>query len=337
MVMSSPQAKNEGPQRPHSDRNTRTGCRDESAEPRRAPKGTAASPQGGPTRAPPSSTGIASVLGFFVAVGVAGAVAWASGCRSESPPGASTDLPSRVSRLPAPAALPSMSSAAAGLTATAGARAAEAPASSSEVTEKPYAGPLLGATALQTPVYPTMEFSKKRLGYIRHGDKVPVDPTAVKSATCSQGWYHLLDGGYVCGKYASSDMKNPQVRLGVTAPNLDDILPYKYAYNTAHGTPLYRSVPSKEDMIRYEPYLEMSKKARHKKNGASDTEEAPPESPPSAPAPTPSAAAPAEEAGSADKASAVTAAIGIFDGGLPLAEEAAPPPPKVWWQPKTVR
>ena len=45
-------------------------------------------------------------------------------------------------------------------------------------------------------------------------------------------------------RYATLDIKSPQVRLGITPPNLDDVLPYKYAYNTAHGTPLYRSVPS---------------------------------------------------------------------------------------------
>ncbi len=46
------------------------------------------------------------------------------------------------------------------------------------------------------------------------------------------------------------------------AAELDDVLPDKYAFNTTHGTPLYRSVPSKDEMTRYEPYLESSKRKR---------------------------------------------------------------------------
>jgi len=64
------------------------------------------------------------------------------------------------------------------------------------------------------------------------------------------------------------------VKLGITAPNLEDVLPYKYAYNTAHGTPLYRSVPSKEEMLKYEPYLEAAKRAKKKAERAKEKEEA---------------------------------------------------------------
>ena len=90
---------------------------------------------------------------------------------------------------------------------------------------------------------------EKRVGYIRHGGKAPVDPTPIKAANCEAGWYHLLGGGYVCGKFVTLDLNNPQVRLGTTPPNLDDVLPYRYAWNTTMGTPLYKSVPSREDMM----------------------------------------------------------------------------------------
>ena len=68
-------------------------------------------------------------------------------------------------------------------------------------------------------------------------------PTARRAGTTCVG------GGYVCGKYVTLDLNNPQVRLGTTAPNLDDVLPYQYAWNTTMGTPLYKSVPSREDML----------------------------------------------------------------------------------------
>jgi hypothetical protein len=98
-------------------------------------------------------------------------------------------------------------------------------------------------------------YRDKRIGYIRQGGKAPVDPMPIKSQNCEAGWYHLLAGGYVCGKFATLDLNHPQVRLGTTPPNLDDVLPYKYAWNTTMGTPLYKSVPSREDMAQYEPYL----------------------------------------------------------------------------------
>ena len=65
----------------------------------------------------------------------------------------------------------------------------------------------------------------------------------------------------MCGKFATLDLNNPQVRLGTTPPNLDDVLPYRYAWNMTNGTPLYKSVPSREDMATYEPYLKAKQKA----------------------------------------------------------------------------
>src|SRR6185295_10579614 len=127
---------------------------------------------------------------------------------------------------------------------------------------KPYAGPLIGSMVTQAPIYVGMEaWRDKRIGYIRHGGKAPVDPTPIKSANCEAGWYRLLAGGYVCGKFATLDLNNPQVRLGTTPPNLDDVLPYRYAWNMTNGTPLYKSVPSRDDMVQYEPYLKAKQKA----------------------------------------------------------------------------
>jgi hypothetical protein len=259
-------------------------------------------------------TVLASAAGFGAAAAVAGALLWSYGCSGEPPPGASTETPSRANYLPPPSA----SVAAPPPSASATAVASAAPSASAEANaeEKPYTGPLLGALAIQTPVYPAMKFTKERLGYIRLGGKVPVDPKPIKAENCSQNWYHLVDGGYVCAKYATLDMSNAALKLGMTPPNLEDFLPYKYAYNTAHGTPLYKSVPSKEDMIKYEPYLEIAKKARKKaKEEAAKEEEED--------AGAPSAAAEGEDAGAPSASSTV-----VFDAGAPAEEEPAKP----WWQ-----
>jgi hypothetical protein len=202
-------------------------------------------------------------MGFTVAAAVGGALAWQGGCRNEPPPGPSVDVPPRVSSLAPPtarartSAAPSVASASSAAAATPSASGS----ASAAAADKPYSGPLLGALMLQTVI-----FSKHEMGYIRLGGKVPVEPGLVKdqSGKCSQGWYHLVDGGYVCARYATLDLKSPQVRLGITPPNIEDVLPYKYAHNSAHGTPLYRSVPSYEEMLKYEPYLDAAKKAKKK-------------------------------------------------------------------------
>jgi hypothetical protein len=216
----------------------------------------------------------ATVIGFAGAAVVGGVVAWSAGCRNEPPPGPSADLPPRIASLPVPTSSGSVKTASittANGKSTSSASPSDTPSASaspsaSSSADKPYAGPLLGALAVQTAVYPKPEYSKRMLGYIRLGGKVPVEGKAVRdeSGKCAAGWYHLVDGGYVCGKYATLDVNSAQVKLGITAPNLEDLLPYKYAYNTAHGTPLYRSVPSKEEMLKYEPYLEAAKKAKRK-------------------------------------------------------------------------
>lgn len=271
------------------------------------------------------STVLASAVGFGAAAAVAGVLLWSGGCGGEPPPGASTDKPPRVTYLPPPGSTIAPT-ATASATATATAQVAEATDAGAEepaAEEKPYTGPLLGALAIQTPVYPAMKFTKERLGYVRLGGKVPVDPKPIKAENCPANWYRLLDGGYVCAKYATLDMSNAALKLGITAPNLEEVLPYKYAYNTGHGTPLYKSVPSKEDMIKYEPYLEIAKKAKKKaeKDAAKEVAKEEDED----------AGAPSSPASVYDDADAgappPSGSVALLDAG-PAEEEPAKP----WWQ-----
>ncbi len=275
------------------------------------------------------SSVLASIVGFTAAAAIGGAVTWSSGCRNEPPPGPSVDLPPRASMLPAPSAHPRTGSVPpAAPSSVAVAPSASPAASGAPAADKPYTGPLLGALMLQTVIFPRPEFSKKELGYIRLGGKVPVEPGIVKDASgkCSQGWYHLVDGGYVCARYATLDIKSPQVRLGITPPNLEDVLPYKYAHNSAHGTPLYRSVPSKEDMIKYEPYLEAAKKAKRKADREKEKEDEADKVDRDLPS-----ADLEKTSDKGDKGDAVAKAesIGLFDldAGAPPEEKEKP-----WWQ-----
>jgi L,D-transpeptidase catalytic domain len=235
--------------------------------------GGAPAPHAPPPPRAAGSSALASVIGFAAAAAIGGAVTWSSGCRNEPPPGPSVDLPPRPSMLPAPSSHAKTASGAPSGSASA-VSAAPSASAAANAPDKPYTGPLLGGLMLQTVIFPRAEFSKKELGYVRLGGKVPVEPGIVKDASgkCSQGWYHLVDGGYVCARYATLDIKSPQIRLGITPPNLEDVLPYKYAHNSAHGTPLYRSVPSHEEMLRYEPYLEAAKKAKRKADREAERE-----------------------------------------------------------------
>jgi hypothetical protein len=254
----------------------------------------------------------ATLVGFTAAAAVGGAVAWSSGCGDNPPPGPSIDAPARVSSLPAPSG-----SGKAHPVASAPASATAAP-SGSAAAEKPWNGPYLGALMHSTPIFAKPEFSKKELGYIRLGGKVPVEPGVIKDAgtKCSAGWYKLVDGGYVCGRYGTLDLKSPQVRLGITPPTLEELLPYKYAHNSAHGTPLYRSVPSKEDMLKYEPYLDAAKKAKKKAEREKEKER------------EAEAADDAERDTAADKPDSLAKAdsLGLLDA------DAGAPEEKPWWQ-----
>src|SRR5262249_35126176 len=72
---------------------------------------------------------------------------------------------------------------------------------------------------------------------------------------CPEGWYELVEGGYVCGKYATFDLRDPRVRLAPAPPSLGASMPYKYGYALGDGTPVYRRVLSLEDRKEYEPWL----------------------------------------------------------------------------------
>ncbi len=132
-----------------------------------------------------------------------------------------------------------------------------------------YDGPLIGALFGQTPIMSDMEWPKKeedkrsgdkdkgsvRIGYIRQGQKVPVLPEAHRKPNCKDGWYELVQGGFVCGRYASLDLNHPKIKLAPHPPDLNTALPYQYGYNLANGTPLYRTLPSREERLKLEPWL----------------------------------------------------------------------------------
>lgn len=132
-----------------------------------------------------------------------------------------------------------------------------------------YKGPYFVVTHGSAGVFGDMVFDRKaKIGYLQSGARTPVEPEPVKKDNCTSGWYRVVSGGYVCGNDGTTDAASPAARFTTRQPNLDDILPYTYARNSKNGTPLYKSVPTPEQMLQYEPYLNASKKT-----SAEDTKE----------------------------------------------------------------
>jgi lipoprotein-anchoring transpeptidase ErfK/SrfK len=143
----------------------------------------------------------------------------------------------------------------------------------------PWEGARLGATnfvtsVLSAPLWPEdAEGGQEsvRLGYLRHGARVPVIPDPIVNDSCPDGWFELVMGGFVCGKNATLDPKNPRVRLAPHGPDLSKSLPYDYGVNIRNGTPLYRRVLSLEDRKKYEPWLVEAPRPAHVDPGAAST------------------------------------------------------------------
>jgi hypothetical protein len=109
-------------------------------------------------------------------------------------------------------------------------------------------------------IYAKPSFDRKlKLGYAQNGSRVPVQEDVVSRESCSGGWYAVAGGGYICNNSGTLNPEHPEVKFAVKQPDWEGVLPYPYARNAHNGTPLYKSVPSKQQMEQYEPHLSESK------------------------------------------------------------------------------
>ena len=141
--------------------------------------------------------------------------------------------------------------------------------------DAPWEGPRLVVTRASAAIYSEPKFDRKlKLGYARSGGRVPIKPEPVSQDECKGNWYQLPHGGYICGNVGTTDLGHVQVKFATKQPNLEEVLPYTYARNREHGTPLYRSVPSREQMLSYEPYLDGAQGAKKREAERNDDEAA---------------------------------------------------------------
>jgi L,D-transpeptidase catalytic domain len=93
------------------------------------------------------------------------------------------------------------------------------------------------------------------LGSLRKGQRLAVKGVGPKSPGCSEGWFELVTGGWVCGKYATLDMNHKELTSAPHPPFDDRPLPYDYGLNLTNGTPMYRRPPLRRERAMYEKGL----------------------------------------------------------------------------------
>lgn len=132
-----------------------------------------------------------------------------------------------------------------------------------------------------TPVFTAPEFPARdpnkaseerkgvyRLGDLRKGAQVLAKPEVLKKTNCPEGWFELLDGGFICGKYATADLGSKELASAPHAPYNDRPLPYDYGLNLTNGTPLYRRFPMRKERADAEHGLAVGKTKRNENGEA---------------------------------------------------------------------
>jgi hypothetical protein len=132
--------------------------------------------------------------------------------------------------------------------------------------------PQIAALEQATPIFNATEWPAKdpaktseeragaqRLGYLRRGQVIAVKPNVIKKGNCPEGWYELVTGGFVCGKYATIDLKAKELETAPHPPFAEGPLPYDYGLNLTNGAPLYRRRPLKKERKDLEKGLAVGK------------------------------------------------------------------------------
>jgi len=114
--------------------------------------------------------------------------------------------------------------------------------------------PRLAALAIETPVLAQPDVSSARLGQLRAGAIVEMDPKAVTGKGCAAGFRAIKPLGYVCLGSTTLDLSHPVVRASTRRPDTTEKLPYMYGLAT-RGGPAYASLPVAETVKTSEPNL----------------------------------------------------------------------------------
>jgi hypothetical protein len=139
-------------------------------------------------------------------------------------------------------------------------------------------GPRIWALKMVTPIFNKTELPPKdpetappeqrdvvRIGYMRKGSSARYKGEPLKKPNCNEGWYELVDGGFVCGKFATTDPKSPDLAEAPHAPYAERPLPYDYGMSMGTGVPLYYRIPTVKEREKLESSIPVSKDKEPKK------------------------------------------------------------------------
>lgn len=141
---------------------------------------------------------------------------------------------------------------------------------------------MIAALNSPTPIYIRPELPPRdavderkaaRLGSLRKGQTVAVKPEIIKGGRCKEGWYELVQGGFVCGRYATQDLSQKELQDAPHAPFADRSLPYDYGLNLTNGTPMYRRLPLRRERAEYEKGLQVGRTKKQTEERAAAVEE----------------------------------------------------------------
>ncbi|XXX80935.1 L,D-transpeptidase [Sorangium sp. So ce134] len=130
--------------------------------------------------------------------------------------------------------------------------------------------PRLASIAMLTRVYARPSADAKRVGFLRAGAIVEMDPEPAGTDGCPGGFRKIKPFGYVClGPDATLDLNHEIVRAAARRPDVTHKLPYMYGTVT-RGGPAYARIPTQDDLERFEPSLKkhLDRWAKDEESGA---------------------------------------------------------------------
>jgi hypothetical protein len=183
-------------------------------------------------------------------VGVGAVLLALSGCKGHPSAVAPSATPGEAGEAPVAQIVDAMPEGSAAGAATIKITALESPAPICSAPEWPAKDPTKTTEERQGVV---------RLGYLRKGDVVEAKAQLIQRSSCAEGWYELVLGGYLCGKYATQDANAKELADAPHPPFDDRPLPYDYGLNLTTGTPLYRRKVTRLERAQYERALAVGK------------------------------------------------------------------------------
>lgn len=130
--------------------------------------------------------------------------------------------------------------------------------------------PRLAAIAIETPVLAEPDVFAARLGQLRVGAIVEMDPKPIVGKGCAPGFRAIKPLGYVCLGSTTLDLEHPFVRASTRRPDVTQKLPYVYG-TAVRGGPAYARLPTDKETAELEPNLpsHLRRWVADKVNGAS--------------------------------------------------------------------